>query len=228
MRWITAFCAGLVLLPLPAAATTAACLTTGPSLEQAGWEHLTYPHLKEIDFDRSQEGAIMVHAERATSILGIEAPVGLAWLSWSWRVDKPAPPTDLTARGQDDRSLMVHVWVPFEASMELTLTPGLDGDGRLLTYVWGGTQDKGALIRNPYMTYNGALIVLQPAGSPVGTWIEEVVDWRADYQRAFGEAAPQTVPAIGLSADTDDTGSLSFGQIRDICFQSDAPAASEP
>jgi Protein of unknown function (DUF3047) len=94
---------------------------------------------------------------------------------------------------------------------------GEDAPGRVLAYVWGGEQPRGARVESPHLRSAGAMRVLRPADSPTGQWFGERVDVVEDYRHAFGEDPPDPTQ-IAISADTDDTGSTSRGLADDLAF----------
>lgn len=55
------------------------------------------------------------------------------------------------------------------------------------------------------------------AGRGTGGWTSEAVDLAADHQRAFG-SAEQTLIAVGVSSDSDDTGAVNQAAIRNLAL----------
>ena len=53
-------------------------------------------------------------------------------------------------------------------------------------------------------------------------WLQEMRDLRADYQRAFGDESPQTMPDssdVSISPDADSTHGTSLGYVGDLQLQ---------
>ncbi|MDX1542277.1 MAG: DUF3047 domain-containing protein, partial [Geminicoccaceae bacterium] len=163
------------------------------------------------------DGAIQVESERGVSL--IQRPVDVdvratPILTWRWRVDEGVPPTDLTEKGGDDRSLAIYVTFPFrpeEASfferMKRQLVEAVAGaaaPGRVISYVFGGDGARGDLQPNPWFGEAGATVILRPASATRGEWFEERVDLAADYERVFG-SPPDDPTHLAISADSDDT-----------------------
>lgn len=154
-----------------------------------------------------------------------------ARLAWRWRVDEAPPATDQSRAGGDDRPLAVHLIFPRASGGGLLgrlgdtmrqLVPGAPPSGRLLTYVWGGAEAPGTIMPNPYRTGDGYLVVLRNGAAPARSWLEENVDFRADYIRAFGGPAPDPV-YVALSADTDDRGGRSRARVTMLRFAAAGP-----
>ena len=228
IRIATLFAA--VVLTTAPSGVRAGALPTPPNLADAGWTLMTFPGRPATRFTGGGDDAIEVVAESSAALLYTEVtgadrrkPV----LTWRWRVDETLPATDLTRRGGDDRPLAVHICFP-AAQRETGLWARLGGmvrdlagglpDGKVLTYVWGGAQQRGARFANPYLAEDGAMIVLRPGESATGTWYEERIDFRADFERVFGYPPPAP-DFIAVSGDSDDTMGRSSGRIAGLTFR---------
>lgn len=85
-------------------------------------------------------------------------------LQWQWRVDRDISATDLSAKGKDDRPAAVHLWFEDKSASASGALGSLVGKpcvGYLMTYVLGGKQRAGSVIRNPYFPKKGMVIVLR-------------------------------------------------------------------
>lgn len=185
------------------------------------WRVFALDDAPPATFSVAPDGAVTARADGAVAFLyrAVEAPAG-ARLAWRWRVDRDIPAVPLDRVG-DDRPLAVHVWFPaagvFGALRAgLAELAGAPPIGYALTYVWGGTAARGAIVPNPHLD-TGAIVVLRPGGTPTATWFDETVDVAADFKRAFGFAAP--APShLAISADTDDTATSSAGVVAGLDF----------
>lgn len=211
-----------------------------PGLQAQGWRELPNPKKAENTFRQGPEGAIEVISNDSVSTLYKPVDVDVSQrpvLTWRWRVDEPAPATDLSAKGQDDCSLAVYVGFPYKAGQasffERLKRPlveswvGEDAPGRVLRYVFCGRHEQGEVVDSPHLGSAGFVRVLRPADSPPGEWFTEQVDLAADYRQAFGEEPPNPTQ-IAIQADTDDTQSTSRALVADLAFVSrEAAAAGE-
>lgn len=199
-------------------------------LDAAGWEVLTFSGKDPARFIGMDDGTLEVFTLSSTAILyrDIEDMAnGTDTLRWSWRVNQAPPATDLSAKGGDDRALALHLWFPESGGHRpglftrigrgLARAAGVPVPGHAITYVWGGDDEAGTMFPNPYFE-DGVIVVLEPASSPLDTWEDENINWRQDFENAFGFEAP-TPHYIGLSADTDDTGTGSQGFFKNIVFE---------
>src|SRR5262245_57302498 len=89
----------------------------GPELQAEGWRELTSPRKAENAYRAGPDGAIEVVSENSVSTLYRPVDVSIEEhpvLTWRWRVDDPAPATDLSMKGEDDCSLAVYVGFPYD------------------------------------------------------------------------------------------------------------------
>jgi Protein of unknown function (DUF3047) len=221
-------CLALVLLLILAPRLAEA--RVGPKLQAQGWRELANPNKAANAYRASPEGAIEVVSHNSVSTLYRPVDANLRerpTLTWRWRVEEPAPATDLSAKGQDDCSLAVYVGFPYSSDQasffERLKRPlvetwaGEDAPGRVLRYVFCGRHQQGEVVESPYLGSAGFIRVLRPADSPTGKWFEEQVDLAADYRLAFGEEPPDPTQ-IAIQADTDNTRSQSRAFVAGLAF----------
>lgn len=188
------------------------------------WQLVTFPRLPATHFDITPQG-VRVAADKSSAMLvrrlepGIEAKMA----TWTWRVDIPAPATDLTRKGADDRALAIHFWFAAEKKPNFWARlgglfrkqRGLPTVGHALSYTWGGNAPVGTALPNPFLKKDGAIVILRQADEHTHVWLPETVNLAADYQRIFGAPAPPLI-AIALSGDSDDTGTQSVGWVKEL------------
>ena len=234
-----AMAASLLLLPAlsPSPAESAASFETTVTaktlpapLRSAGWRLLEVPGKATAVFSQDRPDRIEIRAENAVAFLYRALDENMdakRRLLWSWRLDEAVPPTDLSQAPGDDRSLAVHLvfpmdetgfslWQRVEMAMTRLVAPPLSG--KVLTYVWGGSQAPGSVMANPFLESRGRIIVLRGGSAPLGHWLQEEIDFVADYRAAFG-SEPPAPSYVALSADSDDTASRSVGVIADLLFE---------
>lgn len=195
-------------------------------LEAAGWQEMMFRDKPGNRYRPDGDGAIHIESRSSVSVAWRNLPADPSRtpiLRWLWRVDRAVPATDLTRKGGDDRSLSLYIafaWVPQQAGfLERSVRAVLGSltsqrlPGRLLTYVWGGDGRAAGWFDNPYLPVGAKLRVLRDGSAPLGVWLEERVDVRAEFRAAFNEEPPP-VERVGVGADSDDTGSEALGAIR--------------
>ena len=220
----------LALILLAAFAPRVAEATASAELQAQGWREIANPSKAENAYRAGPEGAIEVVSNNSVSTLYKPVDANLEerpMLTWRWRVEEPAPATDLSVKGEDDCSLAVYVGFPYDPDQASFLDrlkrplveswAGENAPGRVLRYVFCGRHQPGEVVESPYLGSAGLMRVLRPAGSPTGQWFTEQVDLAADYRLAFGEEPPDPTQ-IAIQADTDDTQSASRALVADLAF----------
>lgn len=214
-----------VMLVLPSAALS----DRPPDTALGEWRQFTPPGKNSAVFTVREETTIEVEADAAVSFLYAElsSAVGHYEITWRWRVDRAPGPSNLAVPGMDDRPLAVHVWFPRPSEDigfwdDLMSVFGVPLIGHAITYVWGGTADRGDIITNPHIE-NGVLFILRDGDTPHGTWYRESVDVTADFENAFGYRPSEPPRYIVISSDTDDKGGQALGAIDDLRFGALAP-----
>ena len=164
-------------------------LLTAPGLSLAtqasnafdDWDLLTLPDKTPAEFTPFGSTGLRIDSDRSVAFLYTEMTrEGGKQLSWRWRVDKSPPPAPQDQVGRDDRPLAIHFWFPTppeERSFfdDLGNLFGYPVIGRVMTYVWGGTDSRGASMDHPHFE-EGRLIILRGPEAAVGTWYDETID----------------------------------------------------
>jgi hypothetical protein len=229
----------LFLLSLCLALALPAAADLDPALKDAGWDEITFDDKPSNQFVLGEsrrtdlQGGVRVLSDSTVSIAFFNVTADLnqtPLLKWQWRVDTPIIDTDLTKKGGDDRSMVIYVAFPYQPEAAnfaekikrkaIEALKGKDTPGRVLTYVWGGGAAKGDFVENPYTEKYGALVYLRTADDPQGVWLQEEVNLKADFIKAFGYE-PASPVYIGIGADSDDTGSTVDASAQGFVFAKD-------
>ena len=120
-------------------------------------------------------------------------------LEWSWLVREPQADSNLRVKGEDDVAASIFV---------IFGDPGLFLDQAVptLKYVWANQQHEvGEIIPGPYHKKYIRSLVLQSGGKDQSRLVKQQVNLKQDYQRAFGQAAPDRVFGVAIFTDNDDT-----------------------
>ena len=87
--------------------------------------------------------------------------------------------------------------------------------GHLITYVWGGKQPAGSILRNPHYPDKGKLIILHDGTKRSKGWLHESRDIAADYRASFGkEPNLSKLRYVAVSGDTDDGSGQARARVR--------------
>ncbi|MBT0963570.1 DUF3047 domain-containing protein [Denitromonas iodatirespirans] len=241
VRALLPLCA--LLFALPAAATPATVQPAPFSPAPAGppppaWVYTQiHEDLPGTDFSIVREagdGVLRAYSQAAASSLvhTLPAPVSPhTRLDWRWKVSQAVPQSAIASKATDDYAARVYVFfdydksrLPFTDRVKIDLARNLYGADlptAALCYVWGTADAVGTIAPNPY-TDRVRMIVLQRGDARAGQWVSESRDLAADFQAAFGEAAP-AVTGIALGADTDNTGATVEARFGDLRLRPAAP-----
>lgn len=210
---------GFALLALPLSMASA---ELDDALTQAGWDEITFDdaepnRFRAIHAEHGRVEGVSLVSQESVSIAYLNVNINLddlPNLSWQWKSITPPVDTDITKKGGDDRSLAIYVAFPYQPEhasfgeklgrVAVEALRGKDTPGRVLTYVWGGGAERGAMTPNPYVEDYGRFIFLRTPDDAQGEWLSESVNIRSDFIKAFGfePASPQY---IGIGSDSDDT-----------------------
>ena len=221
LRRRTLVTAGGTLLAAPLLMQQAT-LAQGATISFSGWQAWTFGGITPTRYGASGS-TLSIDAQGSSSVLYGVVPRAARQASraaWQWQVSQGVGPTDLARRGGDDRAIALYFVFVDEATAarfsdttpSMSRLMGMRG-GRTLIYVWGGNAARGAILNSPYLRSRGKTVVLRPAGT--GAWIIESVDLAADYARAFG-GRKETLVALGVSSDSDDTNAVNRAAIRNL------------
>ncbi len=148
------------------------------------------------------------------------APNRCSTIEWSWSVTRIQESADLTTKDREDVAASIFL---------LFGDPDLLFDRKpvpTLRYVW--TNDRaeiGAVVDNPYFPGVVRSIVVRRGIAVNGQWVNERRNIIEDYTRAFGHPPSESVQAIVLFTDNDQTNEpveAYYGAGRAICSRKTA------
>ncbi len=192
------------------------------------WQKLTLPGTPETRFLPGPQ-SMKIESDGGFALIyrRLKNAAELSRLRWRWKVEQAGPPTDAARKGGDDRPLAIHVWFPLPEPEKNFWTAFEDGigsllgappAGRVITYMWSEFHSGGDRFENPHLTGRGRIVIRRGSETPPGRWVAEDVDFRADYRALFGTDAPPPT-YLAISADADDTGSVTRAAISDVVFE---------
>ncbi len=124
------------------------------------------------------------------------------FLMWQWRVLELPSGGDERIKKTGDSAAAIYV--VFQGKFR----------PKNIKYVWSASLPVGTITESPYSSKT-KIVVLRNQSSPLGEWVCERVNVRADYQRLFGGELEQ-VQAIGLMSDSDNTGTTALAHYKKI------------
>ena len=202
----------LLLLALPAGAqpaTSGDCVAIETfaagkvGAEPPGWQ-LRKDSAKGVYLIQEESGRRFLHA--ASKGLGIQIAKefewdlgAYPWLTWSWRPVEFPKGGDERESNTNDSALAVYLLVPHSR---------ISGP-KAVKYIWSEKVPVGTLLSsNMGLTQ---VRVLRSGAAQKGQWVEERVNARDDYMKAFGVSEAPKPAGIALLTDADDTRSSAQG-----------------
>ncbi|WP_439887059.1 DUF3047 domain-containing protein [Pseudomonas sp. MBLB4123] len=236
----------LALLPLlavadedGAAGNRLTLWTAGPPTAEWSppWRVADIPKLKAPTRSLvERDGRLVLHIDAAAAAGGLLHPLDLPgdrpWrLSWQWRSERRLEQARFATREGDDYAARVYVLLdypldslPFLTRQKLRLArtfydPSLPA--ATLSYVWDNRRAPGSHARSAY-TEQVEMRVLRGPEAPLGQWLSERRDLRADAVAAFG-SAPSRILGVVFAADSDNTGERAQSYFAEPRLQPAAP-----
>ncbi len=212
----------LVLTPLAQAENQLTPWTADPPKGEwsAPWKLADIPKLKPsvrtlVEQDGRQVLRIQADAAAGGLLHPLDLPGDQSWqLSWQWRIEHRLEQARFATREGDDYAARVYVLLDypldslsFVTRQKLRLARTFfdpDLPAATLSYVWDNRAAPGTHARSAY-TETVEMRVLRGPEAPLGQWLEESRDLRADAIAAFGRA-PRRILAVVFAADSDNTG----------------------
>ncbi|WP_300652223.1 DUF3047 domain-containing protein [Pseudomonas sp.] len=216
---------GLALLTPLAQAQAQNALTPWTAVAPQGewsapWRLADIPKLKPSArtlVEQQGRSVLRIQADAAAGGLlhPLDLPGDQPWrLSWQWRTEQRLDRARFATRAGDDYAARVYVLLdyplaslPFLTRQKLRLARAFfdpDLPAATLSYVWDNRAAPGSHARSAY-TETVEMRVLRGPEAPLGQWLAERRDLRADAIAAFG-SAPRRILGVVFAADSDNTG----------------------
>ncbi|MBS1854678.1 MAG: DUF3047 domain-containing protein [Acidobacteria bacterium] len=186
-------------------------------LNTAGWSSGRLPAdwMIKVNHGRPElsvcgDAGSCLHLKSVASSFGLEHrvdvdPAQTPWLSWKWKVTRLPAGGDFRRASSDDQA--AQVLVAFE-------------DKRILTYIWDSTAPKGAMQSASNIPFVHIFAVVCRSGATeANEWLNELHNVAADYERAYGKAAPR-VKGLRLQINSQHTGTVAESYFGEVAFRS--------
>ncbi|MDQ2069176.1 DUF3047 domain-containing protein [Natronospira bacteriovora] len=174
--------------------------------ESRSFQGETHYAVKDVD----GRPALQADCEDSASGLYREANIDLGKtpiIEWYWRIESTfGEDIDETRRAGDDYP--VRLYLVKDGGWRRWQT-------RAVNYVWASAKEKDSEWPNAY-TRRAMMLALQSGEDKAGQWVRERRLIADDFERLHGER-PQTIDAIAIMSDCDDTGEHIrgwYGEIR--------------
>ena len=183
----------------------------------------------EAEFEQTG-GVLRVHSESSVGfyyrdmLTGNQLEDGEWELSWDWRVLDTSGATQTNVAGLDDRPVAVHVWINnprsagwFKGSLARLFSVPVPG--HMITYSWGGTEQKGSRFPNPHIPDDGTIQVLRDHSDYGHEWFTETVRFRADLLSQYPDIRWRRAYVV-VSSDNEDSKGFATAEVRNLRLRS--------
>ena len=132
-------------------------------------------------------------------------PYEMRYLTWRWRVAELPAGGDFRHSWTDDQAAQVMVGF---------------SDRRVLSYIWDTTAPKGTMQHASSIPLVHIFAVVCESGAvDVNRWLPETRDVAADYEHAYGKAAPH-VKGLRIQINSQHTGTGAESSFGEVVFRS--------
>lgn len=183
------------------------------------------------------EGRTVLRARAQASMSAVVRTVHVAaarrpQLDWRWKALQLPARSDLATREGDD--FAARLYVAFDLGLGALplgtrvgvwlarLAYGDDVPAAALCYVWAARGAVGTFAPSAF-TDRVRMVVVESGAEHLGRWRDYRRDLVADYERAFGAAAP-AVSGVAVASDADNTGSRAEAYFGDVRITARPPA----
>ena len=133
----------------------------------------------------------------------------LPLLVWRWKAVTLPAGGDCRRKKADDQAVQIYVAFPrFPTAVR----------SRIIGYVWDTTAPVGTIVKSEssgLVTY----VVVRSGATELGRWLTETRNVYDDFKRIYGEAPTESVGAVSVAIDSNDTRSSAESYIGTILFR---------
>lgn len=210
----------------------------------APWRFTTLPNKAATKFEIAQlDGQKVLKVDADGSYGNLVHPTrvqlnGDATLAWRWRVESFVAGADLRNKSGDDGAAKVCVFFDFPSDRlplgertKLALARSSTGESvptEALCYVWDNKEMKGSEFDNAFTKRVRMDVIESGESTKQNGWLGEKRNLLADYKRAFGAEAGDTLPdvvGVAIQADADNTKGHGIAYFSDMDLRG-TPAAA--
>ena len=211
--------------------------TLDPALLADGWVLLQKRGVAPTVFRSDDSDTIRIVSDRSNaliyrSVAGTQS--SQSFLSWEWRLDEVKHRDEASAAANPDWPIVIYAafevdrqyvgWWRRLVNRIVAGVAGLPESGNILTYLYSldsvdAHGPLGQFTPNPYIPKIGMMMPLRAgysqARDELNVWHRERRDLMIDFEAAFGYPAARVL-YIAISADSEDTESMSIARVRGL------------
>ena len=130
-------------------------------------------------------------------------------LQWRWKVAALPKGGDARRKETDDEAAQLYVTFPrFPSAVR----------SRIIGYIWDSTAPAGATFPSQKVG-TVTFVVVRSGDADVGKWLTETRNVHEDYKRIYGEEPGESVGAVAISANSQNTHSRAESFFGEILFR---------
>jgi hypothetical protein len=179
-----------------------------------GWEGQNWGSPK-YDFTLVSESAARVlHlvSDRDSSTISRELKVDVRQypiLQWRWKVTVLPRDGDARRKQTDDEAAQLYIAFPrFPSAVR----------SRVIGYIWDSTAPVGAIFPSEKVA-TVTFVVVRSGTADLNRWLTETRNVYEDYKRIYGEAPGESVGAVSISSNSQNTSSRAEAFFGEILFR---------
>lgn len=130
-------------------------------------------------------------------------------LEWRWKVNALPPRGDARRAETDDEAAQLYVTFPRFPSQVRS---------RIIGYIWDSNAPAGATFPSAKVG-TVTFVVVRSGSADLGKWLTETRNVRDDYRRIYGEEPKESVGAVSLSINSQNTGVRAEALFGEILFR---------
>ena len=178
-----------------------------------GWQGQNWGSPKYDITVVSESPAKVLHLRSAdeSSTINKEVKVDLRQspiLQWRWKVTVLPKGGDARRKETDDEAAQLYVTFPrFPQAIR----------SRMIGYIWDSTAPAGAIFPSQKVSMV-TFVVLRSGDGELGKWLTETRNVQEDYKRIYGEEPGESVGAVSISINSQNTHSRAEAYVGEILF----------
>jgi|SRR5215468_1038361 len=180
----------------------------------SGWQGHKWGNPK-YDFTVVADGtgkALELKSDNDSSSISKEVKVDVKQypvLQWRWKVVTLPPRGDARKAETDDEAAQLYVTFPrFPTAVR----------SRIIGYIWDSTAPAGSSFASAKVG-TVTFVVVRSGSADLGKWVTESRNVSEDYKRIYGEEPGETVGAVTLSINSQNTASRAAAFFGEILFR---------
>ncbi len=180
----------------------------------AGWQGQNWGSPK-YDFTAVTDDstpALHLRSDNDSSTISKEIKVDVKQypiLQWRWKVVVLPKAGDARRKETDDEAAQLYVTFPrFPSAVR----------SRIIGYIWDSSAPIGAIFPSQKVT-TITYVVVRSGDADLGKWLTETRNVAADYKRIYGEEPGESVGAIALSINSQNTNARAEAYFGEIVFR---------